>query len=291
MEKSIFETMQQKQLDTSNGSVVYWISKGQYEKTLVFLHGLTADHTLFEKQIPHFLERFNLICWDAPAHGMSRPYTDFSYSRTAEHLKSILDNEQISNIIFVAQSMGGYIAQAFIKRYPNMVKGFVGIDTSPFGFEYYSRADMWWLRQIEWMSMCFPDKLLKKSIAKSCTYTEVAYNNMLAALQPYAKKELCHLMGIGYAGFLAENCSLEITCPALLLVGEHDRTGKVKQYCNEWSKATGFPLHTIPKAAHNANYDNSTAANREIDVFIDSIYKNKKCGYNIGISKGGDYLG
>lgn len=99
---------------------------------------------------------------------------------------------------------------------------------------------MWWLRQIEWMSMCFPHKLLKKSIAKSCTYTADSYKNMLTALQPYSKKELCHLMGIGYAEFLEENGDLEITCPTLLLVGEYDRTGKVKQYCNAWSKKRAF---------------------------------------------------
>lgn len=271
MEKSIFEIMQQKQLDTDNGSVVYWISKSQCVNTLVFLHGLTADHTLFEKQLSHFLGRFDLLCWDTPAHGMSRPYTDFSYSRAAEHLKSILDNEQINNAIFIAQSMGGYIAQTFMKQYTNVVKGFIGIDTSPFGLEYYSKSDMWWLRQIEWMSMCFPHKLLKKSIAKSCTYTAASYKNMLAALQPYSKKELCHLMGIGYAGFLEENCDLEITCPTLILVGEYDRTGKVKQYCNAWSKKTTFPLHTISEAAHNSNYDNSETVNQEIDIFLRGI--------------------
>lgn len=129
--------MQQRQLDTDNGSVVYWNSKCQCEKTLVFLHGLTADHTLFEKQLSHFLGRFNLICWDNPAHDMSRPYADFSYSRAAEHLKRILDNEQINNPIFIAQSMGGYLAQTFMKQYTDAVKGFIGIDTSPFGLEYY----------------------------------------------------------------------------------------------------------------------------------------------------------
>lgn len=94
---------------------------------------------------------------------------------------------------------------------------------------------------------------------------------MIAALQPYSKKELCRLMGIGYAGFLAENCDLVITCPTLILVGEHDRTGKVIQYCTAWSQKTGFPLHTVSAAAHNSNYDNSEAVNQEIDTFLKGI--------------------
>lgn len=63
METSIFEMMEQKQLDTDQGSVFYWYSQcGNGDLTLVFLHGLTADHTLFEKQISHFLGKASLLC-------------------------------------------------------------------------------------------------------------------------------------------------------------------------------------------------------------------------------------
>ena len=273
MEKSIFEVMEQKQLVTAHGPVYYWISNKQFETTLVFLHGLTADHTLFEKQIPNYIEQFNIFCWDAPAHGKSRPYVDFTYANATQHLKDILNREHIKYAVFIGQSMGGFITQAFMKRYPQMVKGFVAIDTCPFGLCYYSKSDMWWLRQIEWMSMCFPHGLLKKSLAKSCTHTEAAYRNYLASLEPYSKKELCHLMGIGFAGFLDENCNLDIVCSTLILVGQYDGTGKVKQYCNAWAKKTTFPLRIIPDAAHNANFDNSEATNREIDNFLQSILR------------------
>lgn len=268
MERNIFEMMDQKQFETGNGPVAYWISKCQSEITLVLLHGLTADHTLFEKQIPCFLGRYNILCWDAPAYGQSRPYSDFTYSCAAQNLKEILKKEQLKNPVFIGQSMGGYITQTYMKQDPDEVKGFIGIDTCPFGLGYYSKSDMWWLRQIEWMSMCFSHKMLVKSIAKSSTYTEVAYQNMLTALHPYSKKELCHLMGIGYAGFLEENCNLEITCPTLLLVGQYDKTGKVKQYCDAWHEKTNLPLHVIPQAAHNSNFDNSEVVNQEIDVFL-----------------------
>lgn len=271
MGTSIFELMQQKQFHTEHGSIVYWISNGESEYTLVFLHGLTADHTLFEKQISYFKGRFHLFCWDAPAHGKSRPYADFSYFDAAKNLNDILEIEQLKNVIFIGQSMGGYITQTYMKQYPNVIKGFVGIDTCPFGLCYYSKSDMWWLRQIEWMSQCLPQELLIQSIAKSCSYIESAYQNILVALRPYSKQELCHLMGIGFAGFLKENCNLKITCPTILLVGQYDRTGKVKQYCEAWHKETQFPLHIIPRAAHVSNLDNSEAVNQEIDIFIKDI--------------------
>ena len=95
METSIFEMMQEKQLVTKRGTVFYWYSKcSDADTTLVFLHGLTADHTLFEKQLSHYRSRVNLLCWDAPAHGKSRPYKEFSYD-AAKVLKEILDQEYI----------------------------------------------------------------------------------------------------------------------------------------------------------------------------------------------------
>lgn len=78
-------------------------------------------------------------------------------------------------------------------------------------------------------------------------------------------------MGIGFAGFLEENCDLEITCPTVILVGEHDRTGKVKQYCDAWHRKTQFPLYRIPDAAYNSNFDNSDVVNRIIETFVQDI--------------------
>lgn len=272
MEKSAFERMTEKQFKTENGPVAYWVNNcSNKEYALVFLHGLTADHTLFEKQISHFMERFQVLCWDAPAHGKSRPYEDFSYHHAAEHLKRILEKEEIKKAVFIGQSMGGYVIQTFLKQYAEFAVGFIGVDTTPFGLSYYSNADKWWLRQIEWMACCYPHKALVKAIAKSCTYTQYAYENMFTALSQYTKREICHLMGIGYAGFLAENTDLSIKCPVLILVGRQDKTGKVKQYCHAWQKNTCYPLHVIDKAAHNSNIDNYEQVNKEIEEFIKAL--------------------
>lgn len=139
---------------------------------------------------------------------------------------------------------------------------------------------------VEWMSMCFPHKLLVKLIAKSCTHTEAACQNMLTDLQPYSKKELCHLMGIGFAWFLEENCDLKITCTAVILVGEHDRIGKVKQYCDAWHRKTQFPLYRIPDAVHNSHFDNSDAVNQIIERFLQDIRRWSGIGDVVTIQPG-----
>ena len=135
-----------------------------------------------------------MICWDAPAHGKSRPYADFSYPHAIEEMKKILNANKVEKIILIGQSLGGYFAQSFIRKYPESVKAFIGIDTTPYGEGYYSRTDKWWLRQIEWMAQLYPHHMVKKAIAKQVSVTKYAYDNMISILEQYEKKELCHLL-------------------------------------------------------------------------------------------------
>ena len=93
---------------------------------------------------------------------------------------------------------------------------------------------------------------------------------MISMLSGYTKKELCHLMGIGFAGFLEDNRVMDIPCPVLLIMGEKDTTGKVKTYNKEWTKRTGYPLVWIKDAAHNANVDQPEEVNRCITEFLKS---------------------
>ena len=47
--------MIEKRYESPRGTVTYWISRQENGKLpLVLLHGLTADHTLFDKQVEAF---------------------------------------------------------------------------------------------------------------------------------------------------------------------------------------------------------------------------------------------
>ena len=134
--------MNEKIIKSDRGSVYYWISKviDEEKDTLFFLHGLTGDHNLFEKQVEYFKTDYNIIAWDAPMHGKSRPYRDFSYPNAIEDMKQILDNNHIEKVILIGQSLGGYFSQSFVRSYPDRVKAFVSIDSTPYGEIYYSEA-------------------------------------------------------------------------------------------------------------------------------------------------------
>ena len=63
--------MVEKTYQTPCGTIHYWTNVSHPDEiTLVFLPGLTADHRLFDKQIQHFKEKYNVVVWDAPAHAL-----------------------------------------------------------------------------------------------------------------------------------------------------------------------------------------------------------------------------
>lgn len=265
--------MKEEIITTDSGSVYYWLSDcfDHDKPTLFFLHGMTGDHSMFQEQMGYFFDKYNLVLWDAPAHGKSRPFEGFTYEKAANIIKQIFEKSNITQAVFVGQSMGGFITQAVIKRFPAIVKAFVAIDSTPYGNSYYSKSDVFWLKQIEWMAYLCPLGWLKKAVAKQVSETSNTYNNMLSMLSVYDKKELCYLMGIGYAGFLDDNCNLDISCPVLLLLGEKDRTGKVKLYNKMWSKQTGYDLIIVENAGHNSNVDNPVVVNQEIEKFVEGL--------------------
>lgn len=263
--------MKEKSIVTEQGTVFYWLSDkwNEQKDTIFFFPGLTADHTMFEAQFIYFEEQYNLIAWDAPCHGKSRPYNEFSLKDTTNVILQIMSENHVETIIGVGQSFGGYYIQSLIARHPEKVKAFIGIGTSPYGEIYYSKWDIFWLKQVEWMGMCYPINPLKRAAAKGAAYTETGYNNMMSMIAPYKKREYCHLMQIAYNALLKDNRNLKIPCPVLITYGEHDRTGKVRHYCTMWHEQTNYPLQVIKNAGHNANVDNPEEMNRIIAKFLE----------------------
>ncbi|MDD3429103.1 MAG: alpha/beta hydrolase [Oscillospiraceae bacterium] len=263
--------MEHKFLQSENGTVHYWVTKPAKSgaKCIVFTHGLTANHTMFEKQIDFFKDEYCVILWDVPLHGLSVPYKDFSYRQAALELKGILDKEHIEKAFLVGMSMGGYPCQMFGSMFPQKVEGFVALDTTPFGIAYYSKTDLWWLKQVEPVAKWFSDKMLRESMAKSVSKTPYSYNKMKEMLNPLKKEQIIQQMGIAYGQFAVENKDMTFPFPVLILLGDSDKTGKVKKYCCTWAQKTGYPLHIIRNAAHFANGDNPQQVNSEIKNFIE----------------------
>ncbi len=262
-----------KKVQSPRGEVYYWTNEIKASKgfAIVFCHGLTADHTLFDKQVENLADDYKLITWDYPLHGKSRTYEDFSFVNVNKELLTILEQENIEKIVLVGQSAGGYIAQAFIREYTDKVLGFIGIGTTPFGENYYKKSELFWIRHFTTIARLYPYGFYCKTSAKGITVTDEARESIYKTLTCLGKKGMLKAVDAVYSEFLKVKDEVQFTCPVLITYGEYDHVGYVKKYNNSWVKKTGYPLKVIKDASHNANYDNYKAFNELLISFVNPI--------------------
>ncbi len=268
--------MHEKILHTASGDIHYWTNDFLPDRaSLVFLPGLTADHRLFEPQLQAFQSECNLLTWDAPGHGASRPFQlDFSLMDKAVWLHEILEREQFSRPILIGQSMGGYVSQCYMERFPGTVGGFISIDSAPLQRKYLTAAELWLLKHIGPVYRCYPWNQLRKAGSNGCSETEYGRSLMTYFLDSYTKAEYCALAQHGFyilAKAIEANLPYEINCPALLLCGEKDKAGSAKRYNKKWTQIAGIPLVWVKNAGHNSNTDCPEFVNEQIREFINHI--------------------
>jgi len=91
---------------------------------LVLLHGYPLDHLIWGEVGPLLEGTFNLIMPDLRGFGESTtvdaPYSMDDY---ASDIAGLLDHLSIEKAAIAGHSMGGYIALAFTRLYPNRVRG------------------------------------------------------------------------------------------------------------------------------------------------------------------------
>lgn len=266
--------MTEKIYQTPLGDVHYWTGRAGGDRPwLVMLPGLTADYHLFDKQTEYFEGKYNCFVWDAPAHGSSRPFKlEFYMDDLTAYIHDIFKREGIDCPVLVGQSMGGYIAQAYIKRFPGEAAGFVSIDSAPLSRSYFSGWELAMLKHAYWIYRPIPWEPLVKLGSTGTAQSEYGRGLMESMMRRYTQKEYCKLADHGYRLLslaVEAHGDSEPGCPVLLLCGEKDAAGSSKRYNRAWTKKTGFPLVWLEGAGHNSNTDVPDEVNRLIETFIE----------------------
>ncbi|HEY3476581.1 MAG TPA: alpha/beta hydrolase [Anaerolineales bacterium] len=91
---------------------------------LVLVHGFPLDHHLWDEIAPLLADTFDLIIPDLRGFGSSMMgETPASLDDYAADLAGLLDQLSIQKAAIAGHSMGGYIALAFTRLYPERVSG------------------------------------------------------------------------------------------------------------------------------------------------------------------------
>lgn len=112
-----------------NGQTLAYTDDGQ-GIPLVFIHGFPLSRGAWKEQIRPFQDTHRVITFDLPGFGESgQPDGAMTMSRYAGILKNLLDHLNTGPVILAGHSMGGYIALAFARKYPELLRALALVAT------------------------------------------------------------------------------------------------------------------------------------------------------------------
>ena len=118
-------------LKNPDGTKTYYESFGdKSSQTLLLLHGLGADHAMWEPQIQKYASLgYNLLVPDLFGHGLSSKLSHIDLSDWHNQIKWLLESNNLEKCTLIGVSMGGVIAQSFVVDYPHMVEKMIVTDS------------------------------------------------------------------------------------------------------------------------------------------------------------------
>ncbi len=107
---------------------------GEGATSLVLLHGVTANHAVWEPIVAELEKSFHVMTVDQRGHGLSeKPPTGYSAADYSSDLSRLIEERaQNKRAVVVGHSLGSRNAIVAAAEFPNRVAGFVGIDFTPF---------------------------------------------------------------------------------------------------------------------------------------------------------------
>jgi pimeloyl-ACP methyl ester carboxylesterase len=246
---------------------------------LVLLHAFPLDRTMWWPQLPALADRARVVALDFPGFGESSPAnpsgftegTSFSVDGVAGVVAEFLAARGISKAVVCGLSMGGYMALALARKYPEKLGGLILADTRAGVDDSTSRAnrDKSIALVNEKGSAALFETLAPKVLSDSARSGKpdvVERVRTIAARQPAASvaTALAALRDRPDAnpGLAA------VAVPTLVIVGENDSVTPPLAAANLSAQIRGSKLVHIPGAGHLSNLENPEAFNAAVREFL-----------------------
>lgn len=118
-----------------NGTTLHYV-RGGTGPAVVLLHGFPEDWYEFRKIMPRLAKRFTVVAIDLRGVGESAP-TEGGYdaANLAEDIHQLAEQLHLEHVYVVGHDIGGMVAYAFARRYPQTARGVMILDVAIPGIE------------------------------------------------------------------------------------------------------------------------------------------------------------
>ncbi len=252
----------------------YWTGGREGRPLLVFMHGALMDHRMFNAQVAHFADNYQILVWDARGHGKSQPVglPSLTIDDYVGDMMAVLERQNAETVFLVGQSLGAYISQHLIRQYPKRSQALVVIGSTPIAVPVKT-FEMAALRFSTTIYRVWPWQLFINLIARTTTINADVAEYVRQVLPQVGRENMITIWGAVSTAVRKEGYpDFSIDIPLLLTHGDQDITGTFRRDAPGWAASDPrIQYHVIPNAGHNANQDNVEFFNRLLEDFIGQI--------------------
>ncbi len=99
---------------------------GEDAPVIFLLHGYFESIEVWERLTPYLNKKYRVVAMDIPGHGVSQVMGEIhTMEFVADTAYAVLKELNISKCMVVGHSMGGYVALAMLKKYPELFTSLV----------------------------------------------------------------------------------------------------------------------------------------------------------------------
>jgi pimeloyl-ACP methyl ester carboxylesterase len=244
---------------------------------VIFLHAFPLNRNMWTSLTTALLneQHFRLVTLDWRGFGESNLHDRVStMEQFADDVAALMDTLGMQQAILCGLSMGGYAAFAFLRKYPERVRGLVLSDTRPGADTAEAKANREQVaRLVEEQGIDpFADlqipKLLSVYTRQHHSEIELRVRQMINAATPAGIAAASRGMAqrADSADLLAT-----ITCPTLVVVGEHDSLTPPAVAHAYAHSIPGAQIAIIPLAGHLSNLEQPDAFLEAVRPFLISL--------------------
>lgn len=108
---------------------IHYVTAGQGEHTLVFVHGWACHLGFWREQVAALADKARLVLIDLPGHGQSdQPETTYTMDFFAEVVRAVMHEAGAEKATLIGHSMGGAVICKVYHQAPDKVAALVSVD-------------------------------------------------------------------------------------------------------------------------------------------------------------------
>lgn len=229
---------------------------------------------MWDAQIAELSASYRVLAPDLPGFGRSRSDEPFTMESQADAIHAWLEESNAFPCVLGGLSMGGYIALAYVRKYPSDLRGLMLIDTKAAGDNPQQKEGRQKMVELVRSSgaEAVAGQMLPKMLAEDTPRARPAVAATLRAMMEACPPRTTENALVAMRDRPDQSSHLSsIAVPTLIIVGDADSITPVPVAQSMQKQIPGARLSVIKGAGHMSSMEQPAQVNQAMRRFLDSL--------------------